>query len=37
VWPHSITIGVRGKAIAVGTDAPEMIAKLEPWRISDVS
>jgi len=37
VWPHSITIGVSGKAISIGTDAPEVIVRLEPWRIADVS
>jgi hypothetical protein len=36
VWPHSITLGVGGKAISVGTDAPELIATLESWRIDDV-
>jgi hypothetical protein len=36
VWPHSITIGLGGKAISIGTDTPEVIATLEPWRIHDV-
>jgi hypothetical protein len=36
VWPHSITVGLDGKAISVGTDAPEVIASLAPWRIPDV-
>jgi hypothetical protein len=36
VWPHSITIGVGGKAIAIGTDSPEVMATLEPWRIDQV-
>jgi hypothetical protein len=36
VWPHSITIGLGGKAISIGTDTSEVIATLDPWRISDV-
>ena len=36
MWPHSITVGVGGKAISVGTDTPEVIATLDPWRIHDV-
>jgi hypothetical protein len=36
VWPHSVSIGLAGKAISIGTDAPELIAALEPWRIPDV-
>jgi hypothetical protein len=36
VWPYSITIGLSGKAISIGTDAPEVIARLESWRIPDV-
>jgi hypothetical protein len=36
VWPHSITVGIEGQAIAVGTDDPEAIAGLGPWRVEDV-
>jgi hypothetical protein len=36
VWPHSITVGVGSKAIAIGTDSPEVVAILEPWRIDHV-
>jgi hypothetical protein len=36
VWPHSITIGLDGTAVAVGTDAAEVIATLEPWRIDNI-
>lgn len=36
MWPHLITIGVGGRAIAIGTDSPEVIATLEPWRIDQV-
>jgi hypothetical protein len=36
VWPHSITVGLRGKAIVIGTDALEMVLSLDPWRIDDV-
>ena len=36
MWPHLITIGVRGKAIAVGTDSSEVMATLEPWRIDHI-
>lgn len=36
MWPHLITIGVGDKAIAIGTDAPEVMAPLEPWRIDHV-
>jgi hypothetical protein len=36
VWPHSITIGLGGKAISIGTDTAEVIATLDPWRIHDV-
>jgi hypothetical protein len=36
VWPHSVTVGLDGKAISIGTDAPEVIATLAPWRIHDV-
>jgi len=36
VWPHSLTIGLAGTAISIGTDAPEVIAALEAWRIPDV-
>jgi len=36
VWPHLITIGVGGRAIAIGTDSPEVMATLEPWRIDHV-
>lgn len=37
MWPHSISIGVGGKAIAVGTDAPEVIDRLGRWRIGDLA
>lgn len=36
MWPHSISIGVGGKGVTVGTDAPEVIARLAPWRIEDL-
>ncbi len=36
MWPHSITLGLAGKAISIGTDAPELIGRLEKWRIDDV-
>lgn len=36
MWPHSISVGLGGKAISIGTDAPEVIAALEPWRLPDV-
>jgi len=36
VWPHPITIGLEGTAISIGTDDPEVVARLEPWRIPDV-
>lgn len=36
MWPHSISIGVGATAISIGTDASEVIARLEPWRILDV-
>lgn len=36
MWPHPISIGVDGKAISIATDAPEVTARLEPWRILDV-
>lgn len=36
MWPHSISIGLDGKAIAVGTDAPEVVEALDPWRIPDM-
>lgn len=36
MWPHSITIGLDGQAIAVGSDDAESIDRLEPWRIEDV-
>lgn len=36
MWPHSISIGVGGKAISIGTDATEVVAALDPWRIVDV-
>ena len=36
MWPHSISIVVGGKGISVGTDAPEVIAELDPWRIDDI-
>jgi hypothetical protein len=36
VWPHTISLGLEGKAIAVGTDAAEIVARLEPWRIADI-
>jgi hypothetical protein len=36
VWPYSITVGLTGKAVAVGTDAPEVLGRLEPWRIDHV-
>jgi hypothetical protein len=35
VWPHLITIGVEGRAIAIGTDSAEVMAILEPWQIDD--
>jgi hypothetical protein len=33
VWPHLITIGVGERAIAIGTDSPDVMAILEPWQI----
>jgi hypothetical protein len=33
VWPHSISIGVGGKAISIDTDDADIAAALEPWRI----
>jgi hypothetical protein len=36
VWPHLITIGVGDMAIAIGTDSPDVMATLEPWRIDHV-
>ena len=36
MWPHSITVGMGGKAVAIGTDSPEVVAALDPWRIEDV-
>ncbi len=36
MWPHSISVGVGGKAISIGTDSPEVAAALEAWRILDV-
>ena len=36
MWPHFISIGLEGKAILIGSDAPDVIATLEPWRIDDV-
>lgn len=36
MWPHAISVGLGGRAISVGTDAPEVVAALEPWRIPDV-
>jgi len=36
VWPHLITIGVGDMAIAIGTDSPDVMATLEPWRIDYV-
>jgi hypothetical protein len=36
VWPHTISIGLNGRAISIGTDAHEVIARLEPWRIEDL-
>lgn len=36
MWPHSITVGVGSKAIAIGTDAPEIVGRLDSWRIDDV-
>jgi len=36
VWPYSITVGLAGKAISIGTDDAEVIARLDKWRIPDV-
>jgi hypothetical protein len=36
VWPHSITVGVGGTAISIGTDSPDLVATLAPWRIDNV-
>ena len=36
MWPQSISVGLEGRAVSVGTDAPEVIAALDPWRIPDV-
>lgn len=36
MWPHLITIGVGGRAIAIGTDSPEVMAALAAWQIEDV-
>lgn len=36
MWPHSITVGLNGRAISIGTDGPEVIASLDRWRIDDV-
>jgi hypothetical protein len=36
VWPYSISVGLGGKAIAIGTDDSDIVASLEPWRILDV-
>ena len=36
MWPLSITVGVGGRAIAVGTDASEVVTLLEAWRIDEV-
>ena len=36
MWPHQISVGVGGKAISIGTDASEVAAALDPWRILDV-
>lgn len=36
MWPHLISVGVGGKAISIGTDAAELVAALDPWRILDV-
>ena len=33
MWPHSISVGVGGKAIVIGTDSSHAVATLEPWRI----
>lgn len=36
MWPHSISVGLGGTAVSIGTDAPEVIGALEPWRVPDV-
>ena len=36
MWPHTISVALGSHAIAVGTDAADIVARLEPWRISDV-
>lgn len=36
MWPHPISICVGGTAISIGTDSPDIVAALEPWRILDV-
>jgi hypothetical protein len=36
VWPHSISIGLGGTAISIGTDSADVIAALDRWQIADV-
>lgn len=36
MWPFSITVGVGGRAIAVGTDDSDVVGQLNPWRIDDI-
>jgi hypothetical protein len=33
VWPHHIVVGINGLAVSIGSDDPDTIDRLEPWRV----